>query len=181
MKDYEVWLMITRHLAEDETEQEKEVFLLWLRQNTNNQLYFNRVKKVWDAEADDETNTTTPRKLTFREQLTLPNIIDFITKKALGNIIGISVGLWVSKTFTHAVLEPRSLNNLFGLAHRKTTIVNDIPYWLQTSIAILLGYIALEIVHYFLKTKQFITVWNVMQKNIPPYVAKLKQRIKGPV
>ncbi|MES2727525.1 MAG: hypothetical protein V4643_10520 [Bacteroidota bacterium] len=174
MKDYEIWLMITRHLAKDETEQEKEVFFIWLNQNTNNQLYFNSVKKVWDAETVEETGTTKPPQLTFMEQLTLPNIIDFITKQALGNIIGIAVGLWVSKTFTHSVLEHRNLNNLFGLAHRKTTIVNEIPHWLQTTISILVGYIALEIVHYFLKSKQFIALWNMMQKKLTPYITKLK-------
>lgn len=177
MKDYEIWLMITRHLAKDETEQEKEVFLVWLHQNNNNQLYFNKVKKLWDAEAEDETGTTKPRKLTLMEQLTLPNIVDFITKQALGNIIGIAVGLWVSKTFTHSVLERRNINNLFGLGHRKTTIVNEIPQWQQTTISILVGYIALEMVHYFLQSKQFIALWKMMKKNLIPYLAKLKQRI----
>ncbi|MFN3444658.1 MAG: hypothetical protein ACK44D_02890 [Bacteroidia bacterium] len=177
MKDYEIWLMITRHLAKDETEQEKEVFLVWLHQNNNNQLYFNKVKKLWDAEAEDETGTTEPRKLTLMEQLTLPNIVDFITKQALGNIIGIAVGLWVSKTFTHSVLERRNINNLFGLGHRKTTIVNEIPQWQQTTISILVGYIALEMVHYFLQSKQFIALWKMMKKNLIPYLAKLKQRI----
>lgn len=177
MKDYEIWLMITHHLAKDETEQEKEVFLIWLNQNANNQLYFNKVKEVWDAEAVNETGTTKPPHLTFMEQLTLPNIVDFITKQALGNIIGIAVGLWVSKTFTHSVLESRSLNNLFGLGHRKTTIVNEIPAWLQTTISILVGYIALEIVHYFLKSKQFIALWNRIRKKLAPYIIQLKQRI----
>jgi hypothetical protein len=177
MKDYEIWLMITRHLAKDETEQEKEVFLVWLHQNNNNQLYFNKVKKLWDAEAEDETGTTEPRKLTLMEQLTLPNIVDFITKQALGNIIGIAVGLWVSKTFTHSVLERRNIHNLFGLGHRKTTIVNEIPQWQQTTISILVGYIALEMVHYFLQSKQFIALWKMMKKNLIPYLAKLKQRI----
>ncbi len=177
MKDYEIWLMITRHLAKDETEQEKEVFLLWLNQNTNNLHYFNRVKKVWDAETLEETGTTELPKLTLMERLTLPNIIDFITKQALGNMIGIAVGLWVSKSFTHAVLERRNLNNLFGLAHRKTTIVNEIPSWLQTTIAILLGYIALEMVHYFLKSKHVILVWNILHKKISPFVAKRTKRM----
>lgn len=177
MKDYEIWLMITRHLAKDETEQEKEVFLVWLHQNNNNQLYFNKVKKLWDAEAEDETGTTEPRKLTLMEQLTLPNIVDFITKQALGNIIGIAVGLWVSKTFTHSVLERRNIHNLFGLGHRKTTIINEIPQWQQTTISILVGYIALEMVHYFLQSKQFIALWKMMKKNLIPYLAKLKQRI----
>lgn len=177
MKDYEIWLMITRHLAKDETEQEKEVFFVWLHQNNNNQRYFNKVKKLWDAEAEDETGTTEPRKLTLMEQLTLPNIVDFITKQALGNIIGIAVGLWVSKTFTHSVLERRNIHNLFGLGHRKTTIVNEIPQWQQTTISILVGYIALEMVHYFLQSKQFIALWKMMKKNLIPYLAKLKQRI----
>lgn len=177
MKDYEIWLMITRHLAKDGTEQEKEVFLVWLHQNNNNQLYFNKVQKLWDAEAEDETGTTEPRKLTLMEQLTLPNIVDFITKQALGNIIGIAVGLWVSKTFTHSVLERRNIHNLFGLGHRKTTIVNEIPQWQQTTISILVGYIALEMVHYFLQSKQFIALWKMMKKNLIPYLTKLKQRI----
>jgi hypothetical protein len=94
----------------------------------------------------------------------LPNIVDFVSKQALGNIIGFAVGLWVSKTFTHAVMERKRLDNLFGLLHRKTTIVNEIPNWLQTTISILVGYIALEIVHYFLQSKQFIAIWKLIAK-----------------
>ncbi|OYU94756.1 MAG: hypothetical protein CFE21_13780 [Bacteroidetes bacterium B1(2017)] len=178
MKDYEIWLMITHHLSKDETELEKEVFFAWLHQNPNNQLYFERVKKVWDAEEKEETGITEVPKLSLMEQLTLPNIIDFISKQALGNIIGIAVGLWVSKTFTHSVIERRSLDNLFGLAHRKTTVVNEIPHWLQTTISILVGYLALEIVHFFLQSKQVIAVWKWIQKKATPYLTMLKMRVK---
>jgi hypothetical protein len=117
---------------------------------------------VWDAE--EEIGTSEAPKLSFLEQLTLPNIVDFVSKQALGNIIGFAVGLWVSKTFTHAVMERKRLDNLFGLLHRKTTIVNEIPNWLQTTISILVGYISLEIVHYFLQSKQFIALWKMITK-----------------
>lgn len=156
--------MITKHLAKDETEPEKEVFFIWLHENPNNQHYFNKVKKVWDAESVEDEGITAPPELSFREKFTIPNIIDFITKQALGNIIGLSVGVWVASTFTHKVTERKSLHNLFGLAHRKTTIVNEIPQWQQTIIAIIVGYIALELVHYFFQSKKVLFVWKHARK-----------------
>lgn len=164
MKDYEIWQMVTKHLAKDETEQEKEIFFIWLHENTSNQQYFNRIKKVWDTDSAEEEGVTAPPELSFREKFTLPNIIDFITKQALGNIIGLSVGVWVSSTFTHKVVERKSLHNLFGLAHRKTTIVNEIPQWQQTIISIMVGYVALELVHYFFQSKKVLLVWTQLRK-----------------
>lgn len=171
MKDYEIWQMITKHLAKDETEQEKDIFFTWLHENTNNQHYFNKVKKVWDAESVEDEGITAPPELSFREKFTLPNIIDFITKQALGNIIGLSVGVWVASKFTHKVTEPKSLHNLFGLIHRKTTVVNEIPHWMQTVIAIMVGYIALELVHYFLQSKKIVWVWKELRKLFLKYSA----------
>ncbi|MES2779121.1 MAG: hypothetical protein V4651_04400 [Bacteroidota bacterium] len=166
MKDYEIWQMLSKHLAKDETEQEKEIFFIWLHENASNQHYFEKVKKVWEADSAAEDGITALPVLSFREKFTIPNIIDFITKQALGNIIGLSVGVSVSTTFTHTVRERKSLHNLFGLAHRKTTVVNEIPHWLQTVISIAVGYIALEIVHYFLQSKQVMAFWKLLRKKI---------------
>jgi hypothetical protein len=164
MKDYEIWLMITRHLAKDETEEEHNVFLIWLHANTNNRTYFEKVKALWDSEPIDENAIVYPKSKPFRERFTIAGTIDFITKHTIGNFIGISVGVWVASTFTHKVTERKSLHNLFGLMHRKTTIVNEIPHWQQTVIAIIVGYIALELVHYFLQSQRLLYVWKHIRK-----------------
>lgn len=164
MTDYETWQMVVKHLAKDETEKERELFFSWLHANTENSLFFARVKDIWDTETADVNAIAYPLSKPFSERFTLPNIIDFITKHTLGNFIGISVGVWVASTFTHKVQERKSIQNLFGLAHRKTTIINEIPHWQQTLIAIVVGYIALELCHYFLKSRNILFAWKHARK-----------------
>ncbi|MES2558212.1 MAG: hypothetical protein V4590_00620 [Bacteroidota bacterium] len=171
MKDYEVWQMISKHLAKEDSEEEKQVFTTWLQENESNQHYFTKLKKVWDSDSVEEEKITDIPILSFWKKLTIPNTIDFITKQALGNIIGLSVGVWVSSTFTHKVIERKSWHNLFGLTHRKTTVVNDIPHWLQTVISIMVGYIALELVHYFLTSKRVVFAVKQLKEWIRRYRA----------
>ncbi len=62
--------------------------------------------------------------------------------------------MWVTTLFSHHVLEPRKLSNLFGLQGRKEVEVNDMPEWFQKGLAILVGFIALELINHFFQTKQ---------------------------
>ena len=55
--------------------------------------------------------------------------------------------------FTHSMLEKRGIKNLCGLAGRKKISVNEIPEWLQNGIAILVGFITLELINHFFKPK----------------------------
>ncbi len=62
------------------------------------------------------------------------------------------------------VLEKRGVNNLFGLAGRKKVVVNDVPEWLQWSLSVIAGFIALEFINYMIQKKKHILVWNYIKE-----------------
>ena len=68
--------------------------------------------------------------------------------------------------FSHYILERRGLQNLFGLAGRKKVAVHLIPEWIQGVIAILIGFIALELINHFFQTKKHLIAWNYIKKKI---------------
>ena len=167
MQDPEIWHLLSRHLAEDESNEEKDVFLKWFNQSEKNKAYFNKVKGVWDhSETKNEESFKYNAPLTFREKFTLPRIRNFVLQQVLGNLIGFVVGMWVTTTFSHNVLERRNIKNLFGIVRRKNVQVNEIPHWLQAGISILIGFIVLELINYFFQTKKYLLLWNYIKRAI---------------
>ena len=161
MQDAKLWHLLSRHLAEDESEEEKQMFLKWFNQSEKNKEYFSKVKSVWDHSVTiNEMPFRSKVLLAVREKFTFHRIKNFILQKTLGNLVGFVVGMWVTTTFSHTVLERRNLKNLFGIVKRKDIIVNDIPNWLQVVISILVGYIVLEIINYFFQTKKYLVLWQ---------------------
>lgn len=158
MHDPKIWNMISLHLAGSGTPQDNEEFQTWYNSSDQNSAYFLRVKTVWEND--------TLHQLTFREKFSLPKIKNFILDKALGNLVGFVVGMWVVATFSHEVLERKSIKNLFGLVKRKKVVVNEIPEWLQSTLSILIGYIVLEMINHFFRSKKHILIWNYFKKVI---------------
>lgn len=165
MQDYKIWNMLSKHLAEEESKDEKEEFLNWFNQSEKNKELFYKMKSIWDnLENIKEQSFEKDVPLTFREKFTKKKIKDFILKQAIGNFVGFVVGIWVTAIFSHYVLERRGLQNLFGLAGRKKVAVHDIPEWLQGVISILVGFIALELINHFFQTKKHLIVWDYIKK-----------------
>src|SRR3989344_6773278 len=99
MKDQEIWNMLTKHLAGDESLEEKEKFIKWFDESEINKALFYKVQSAW---GDSEIlNEKTP--LTFSERFTKQKIKDFIYKQAIGNLVGFVVGMWVTTMFSHYV------------------------------------------------------------------------------
>ncbi len=156
MQDVQTWNMISKHLAGEENEEEKSLFADWLNKSEKNKVFFKRIKMVWD----DPGGTTPNVPLTLREKFSARGIKNYIVKLALGNFIGFVVGMWVTSLFSHYVLERKSIKNLFGLVKRKQVEVNTIPEWLQGLFAILLGFIALELINHFFQSNKHVQLWN---------------------
>ncbi len=158
MQEQKTWEMLLKHLSGEDSNEEKEIVLKWLDENENNKAFFYKVKVLWDEEnsADESFNQNAP--LTFWGRFTKQKMKDFILKQAIGNLIGFIVGMWVTAMFSHYVLEERGIKNLFGIAGRKKVAVNEIPEWLQSGIAILVGFIALEFINHFFQTKKHLIV-----------------------
>ncbi|MDO9186385.1 MAG: hypothetical protein Q7W13_10275 [Bacteroidia bacterium] len=159
MQDPLIWNMVSRHLTREETREEAEKFLIWVEQRQENKEFFNEVKNVWEGKVNITESSQSNSPLTFLGRFSKQKMKDFVLKQALGNLVGFTIGMWVTASFSHYVLERRNLKNLFGLAGRKKLAVNDIPEWLQKGIAILAGFIVLEIINHFFQTKKHIVIW----------------------
>ena len=165
MQDPIIWKLISSHLAEDESKEDKEMFLKWVNQNEKNKEYFHQVKRVWDhSEIADEEFLKIKASWTFHEKFSFTRIKKFILQQALGNLVGFTVGMWVTTTFSHSVLERKNIKNLFGIVKRKNVLVNDIPHWMQVGISILVGFIVLELINYFFQTKQYLHLWKYIRR-----------------
>jgi len=163
MQDPIVWNNILKHLTEEETTKEKDQFLQWYDKSEKNKALFDKLKSVWDGK--DITNASQQNvPLTFFGRFNKEKMKSFIYNQSIGNLIGFVVGMWVTSSFSHYVLERRGLKNLFGLAGRKKVAVNEIPEWLQSGIAILIGFITLELINHFFQTKKHIIIWNYLKK-----------------
>ena len=167
MHDTKIWNLLSRHLAEDESAEDQEMFLEWFNQSEKNKEYFYKVKGIWDhSELVDEEFLKIKASWTLREKFSFLSIKKFIFRQALGNLVGFTVGMWVTTTFSHNVLERRNIKNLFGIVKRKDVLVNDIPHWMQVGISILVGFIVLELINYFFQTKQYLVLWKYIRRTV---------------
>ena len=167
MQDPKIWNLISSHLAEDESIKDKEMFLKWFNQSEKNKEYFYKVKGVWDhSEIVDEEFLKLKASWTLREKFSFTRIKSFIFRQALGNLVGFTVGMWVTTTFSHSVLERKSIKNLFGIVKRKNVVVDEIPHWMQVGLSILVGFIVLELINYFFQTKQYLHLWNYIRRTL---------------
>ena len=165
MQDPQIWNLLARHLADDASKEEKEMFLTWFNQSEKNKEFFYKVQGIWNhSDIQDEEFLKMKASWTIREKFSFPRINKFILQKALGNLVGFTFGMWVTTTFSHSVLERKSIKNLFGIVKRKDVLVNEIPHWLQVGISILVGFIVLELINYFFQTKQYLVLWKYIKK-----------------
>ena len=143
------------------------MFLKWFNQSEKNKAYFYQVKRVWDhSDVEDDAFLKIKESWTFREKFSFLRIKSFIFRQALGNLVGFTVGMWVTTTFSHTVLERKNIKNLFGLVKRKNVVVDDIPHWIQVGMSILVGFIVLELINYFFQTKQYLLLWNYIRRTV---------------
>lgn len=166
MQNSTTWNRISKHLSEEETPKEKESFILWLDEKEENKQLFEKLKSVWDAQSGVVEKANETKQMRFRERFTKQKMKEVIIKQSLGNFVGFVVGMWVTSMFSNYVLERRGLHNLFGLAGRKKVAVNIIPEWMQTGIAILVGFITLELINHFFQTKKHIAVYEYFKRMI---------------
>ncbi len=164
MHQKETWDLVVKHLAGNETKEENAQFTDWLKQKQNKDT-FNKIKSAWDNTGAEDNVSKHRIREPLRDKFSLPRIRTFILKKALGNLVGFVIGIWVVSSFTHKVLERRSLSNFFGIAGRKEIVVNEVPSWMQHLIAILAGFVVLEIIGYFFKEKIYLLLWDWMKKS----------------
>ena len=167
MQDPKIWKLLSSHLAEDESKEDQELFLKWYNQSDENKAFYNQVKGIWNHSGIiDEEFLKIKASWTFRQKFSFSRIKKFILQQALGNLVGFTVGMWVTTTFSHSVLERKSIKNLFGIVKRKNVIVDEIPHWMQVGLSILVGFIVLELINYFFQTRQYMVLWNYIRRKV---------------
>ena len=175
MQEQKIWKMLLTHLDGEDSIEEKELFSKWLNENDQNKALFYKVKTLWDDKDTIDESLKKSAMPTFLDRFTKQKIKNFILEQAIGNLIGFVVGMWVTAMFSHYVLEKRGIKNLFGLAGRKKIAVNEIPEWLQGGIAILVGFIALELINHFFQTKKHVIIWEYFKR----FYIKIKEENKN--
>lgn len=68
---------------------------------------------------------------------------------ALGNFAGYVAGSLVTVAATRSALEGRGIRNLFGLLPRKKVVIHLLPHWLEWLLALMVGFLVMEVVRYF--------------------------------
>jgi ferric-dicitrate binding protein FerR (iron transport regulator) len=154
MQNTQTWTAIARHLAAEESPEEEKKFLAWLKENRRHEVLFKSLKHTWEHLQPDG------KQEAFYQKFTPGKIRGFVMNQALGNLIGFIVGLSVTHLFSHHVMERRSVHNLFGIAGRKEVVVNDMPAWIQWSLSVIVGFIALEFVNHLIQNQKHLIVWD---------------------
>lgn len=158
MNDPKILILISKHIEGKENLEEKNEFQNWLNENSYNPAIYSKIKNTW---LGIETPPTPFFKKFTREYMT-----KVVFQKTLGNLVGFSVGVLITNSFTHYVTKRRTVHNLFGLAGRKKVLVNDAPAWVQYGLSILLGFVVLEIINHFFNSKKHILIWNYFKNKI---------------
>ncbi|MBL7911985.1 MAG: hypothetical protein JNJ41_13085 [Bacteroidia bacterium] len=165
MQEQKTWNMLIKHLSQEDSNAEKELFSKWIEKDEKNKVLFDKVKALWNDENNSGGSLNPTAAPTFFGRFTKEKMKGFLFNQTIGNLVGFVIGMWVTTMFSHHVLERRGLKNLFGLTGRKKVAVNEIPEWLQSGIAILVGFITLELINHFFQTKKHLIVWDYIKRS----------------
>ena len=92
----------------------------------------------------------------LRDTFSLRKLRQLCVNTTLSNFVGYVAGSLVLVLTTYETVERRALNNLFGILPRKTVVVHRLPEWLEWALAVLLGYLVMEIVRYLFRTNKYL-------------------------
>jgi hypothetical protein len=92
----------------------------------------------------------------LRDTFSLRKLRQLCVNTTLSNFVGYVAGSLVLVLTTYESVERRALKNLFGILPRKTVVVHRLPEWLEWTLAVLLGYLVMEIVRHLIKSNKYI-------------------------
>lgn len=87
----------------------------------------------------------------IRNTFSLRKLRELCVNTTLSNFIGYLAGSLVMVLTTYESVERRALKNLFGILPRKTVVVHRLPEWLEWTLAVLLGYVVMELVRHIIR------------------------------
>ena len=82
----------------------------------------------------------------------------FLLSSTLGNFIGYLTGTLVTYLLTSSSMERRAIRNLYGILPRKKMVVHILPEWIEWTLSIIIGFLAMELVKYLFAEKRHVIV-----------------------
>lgn len=82
---------------------------------------------------------------------------------ALGNFAGYVAGSLVTLVSTHPAVERRAISNLFGVLPRKTIVVHVLPQWLEWLLALIVGFLVMEVVRYWFNNRKYVALLSALR------------------
>ena len=79
---------------------------------------------------------------------------------ALSNFVGYAVGSLVMVLTTYHSVERRALKNLFGILPRREVVVHRLPEWLEWTLAVLFGYLVMELVRHVIQGNKYLRLMD---------------------
>jgi hypothetical protein len=91
-----------------------------------------------------------------RNTFSIRKLRELCVNTTLSNFIGYVAGSLVMVLTTYESVERRALKNLFGILPRKTVVVHRLPEWLEWAMAVLLGYVVMELVRHIIRNNRYL-------------------------
>jgi len=101
----------------------------------------------------------------FRNALSLAKLRQLCVNTTLSNFVAYLAGSLVMLLTTYESVERRALRNLFGVLPRKTVIVHLLPEWLEWMLAVLVGYLVMELVRHIIRTSKYLRLIDGSARN----------------
>jgi hypothetical protein len=95
-----------------------------------------------------------------RNAFSLRKLRELCVNTTLSNFIAYLAGSLVMLLTTYESVERRALRNLFGVLPRKTVVVHLLPEWLEWTLAVLVGYLVMELVRHIIRTNRFLRLMD---------------------
>lgn len=87
-----------------------------------------------------------------------------LMNSVLGNFTGYVAGSLVTLLFTYHSVERRAIRNLFGVLPRKKIVVHLLPQWLEWLLALIVGFLVMELVRYWLNHRKFAAFLSALRQ-----------------
>ena len=110
----------------------------------------------------------------FRRTFSRQKLHQLCVNTALSNFVGYAVGSLVMVLTTYHSVERRALKNLFGILPRKEVVVHRLPEWLEWTLAVLLGYLVMELVRHIIQGNKYLRLMDGSRREMAP--AEREQR-----
>jgi hypothetical protein len=78
-----------------------------------------------------------------------------LVSTVFGNFAGYVAGSLVTFLFTYHSVERRAIWNLFGVLPRRNIVVHRLPQWLEWLLALIVGFLVMELVRYWLGHRKY--------------------------